>query len=720
MVVDIENLSQRVYQLGPNGSLHSKNIIAKYNKNINNISKYYEVNGDEDDKERGIYTNGKTVTIDGIKGMNSIVLDFSNIEENYELEVDKDLLFEEEGENNNNKLTFNSRAVEKVDVSDVVVKIGRDPVTKEITKEYEVTKNVNRSKGKNRRKDIILEDEILPDIAELFNTISFDIDEKAINAGMYGENKLDKIVIFGEEKNVRGNGILTYVNRYKYYKVDCTDVDTLYLFWLRVHGHEAWLCYKKIVCNEDYYYFGNQTKDYNSDESYFITAVSAAVVENNLYNEDNIMLINTEGELIGQYTLHADISETYFNVNEDEHMLRGTYTIYLRNIDVGITGDSLRTQEIVDVNITENCTNYVVVPNIGFDYMEGVRINVDVHNPVTYKKYEYGGYQPLTQYQTYKPPVYGIFDNVEYVEGSWDDNSKCMDIYEESTALNVMKHVVLYLTVENDKLYLNEDKFNFDNSGHYYFGHLSSEQNCYFIGYLQYNDVKSNRVFKILDETNNIVKTVQLNLDDEEKFSKFEIGGDDGLWAINLKGNVYPSTRDPVNFKCEKIRIIDESAGRMDDLFKIKRERFEIDISTYDMYNDSRWNEFIDDDIGENIFGSVDYSIADVYIYMKKDENTNKRKFSISDLHRRNHDQLSYVVPDFENGERFICGFRYYIGYNLGNLTNDGFESDDYKLRYRVQFFDRYDFKLHEFVLSRSDMAINLPDTLDLNYSLDI
>jgi len=186
MRIDINNISQRVYQLGQNGSLHPMNLVAQYNKNTKDIGKFYEIL-DSEAKEKGVYTSGKSVTIDGIKGMSSIILDFSNVEENYELEVDKDLLFKEEGENNNNKLTFNSRAVEKVDVSDVVVKLGRNPISKELTMEYEITKNVNRSRGKNVRKDFVTEDEILPDAAELFNTISFEVDKDAIDAGMYGK-----------------------------------------------------------------------------------------------------------------------------------------------------------------------------------------------------------------------------------------------------------------------------------------------------------------------------------------------------------------------------------------------------------------------------------------------------------------------------------------------------------------------------------------------------
>ena len=64
-----------------------------------------------------------------------------------------------------------------------------------------------------------------------------------------------------------------------------------------------------------------QTVDYDSNGSYFVAAIEADITSDERY----ITLVNTKGEIIKEYLLHPDISNSYFEVNEDETMSNGTY-----------------------------------------------------------------------------------------------------------------------------------------------------------------------------------------------------------------------------------------------------------------------------------------------------------------------------------------------------------------------------------------------------------
>lgn len=491
-------------------------LIGKYNKNTKEIDKFVEEI--DLDESKSIYTSNKTVVIDGIKGMSSIELNFENVEDDYELEINKELLFDEEGEENSNKLTFNTKAVEKVDVSELNINVSRDPITKELVKEYEVIKTRNRSRGKNYRKEVIENDEILPDIVELFNNVKINIDEDSVNAGIINDNTIKKIEIFGNNIEVFGDKKLSYVSSYKYYPM-LIDVSPLYVFCIGISNNVWHLMYKKIEVDQElidqeggyWYYLGNPTVDYGFDNSYYLTTVSGIVVENTLLEDRKIKFYNQEDELVYESIFHEDISSSWFKVNDCELMFRETYDIELRNLNIYLTGDDVYTQDIKEVEVNGN-GNYIIEPDSGCKYIGKVKLKVN--NVKEIEKITLLG----NEISVKNSMVYYNEDNtwnitVSSLQGEYSSDSVFIKVFYLKEINGVWKLVV--------------ERIEAKTIVPYYFGRQNEYQNGVFMFLYcneeEYNELSDeDRIVNIYGNGNILYKSIQLPIFSEDRV-EFEL-----------------------------------------------------------------------------------------------------------------------------------------------------------------------------------------------------
>ena len=267
----IQNLRQSQQQISQSSQSSSNrginkksNIIGKYNKETGVIDKFYvefRDNNENDDEENdvnmrdleldsdNIDTENNKVIIEGLEGITGMIIDFDKVKSET-INIDKDVLYEDEGIVTCDKLTACPKAIEHVDVSDVVLNISRDiDGNNEVVVDYTVNKNVNRSRGLKSRRDLLGDDGIInSEDNELINSVKVNLDLNKLDIGVTENTLIKKINIIGkinEEIDVKGVGKLRYCDNDHLYKIKGNGEDDVIIIFINLNNlNEVILCYK--------------------------------------------------------------------------------------------------------------------------------------------------------------------------------------------------------------------------------------------------------------------------------------------------------------------------------------------------------------------------------------------------------------------------------------------------------------------------------------------
>ena len=628
--IDVDQGFNRISQvLSQNRGNCNKEIIGKYNRETGAIDKFYEKVIDDNDKNRDILDNvdsvKKQITIDGLLGIDSIILDYSTIEDE-ELNIDKELLFEEEGTLESHKLTTNTKAVENVDISNVVLNISRNEETNEIEKSVIVNKNVNRSRGSNVRRRDLEDGKIQSDLNELFNEITVLLDEESLNVGVNKGHILSKIKLFGFEEpiNVRGTGVLRYCDMNNLYRYD-VRIQPFYVIYLSIANNGMGsLCYQKIDnVDDDYYYFGNPIANGQEANGCYIVKIidEQDVLQIPSYEDRKIELINEENDVVDVIRFREDVDGIIEPLEyEGGIILNGIYTRVLREFEINIFGnDSIirNNQELNFMNVTYNTEYLVSSQYIQCNYIENLNI-------VGLPRLELCKFDFCNIFGNFRDNGICILNN-----GEVDDLESCIKIERRDIDDDIIVFYLKRIKNENiidrdvQRLFLRYKRIeSYTNETTYYFGSKShgenDENNCLYLGFVLDEEFRSieNKKFKIYDNFNRGIKAIDLrNINhipandsgsELSKVTEYILEGDN--WCINWGGALVNFDYFGDIIEVDKIRIVNES---------LKYDEFD-DEAVFEMDKDDlnrseeRWEEFINNGAGHFL------ATSQIYIYYNK------------------------------------------------------------------------------------------------------